>query len=737
MTWFGLRLELLGFWALNHHRMVAFIVAAFTFASVVAIPSITFEGNTDNLLQSDRRGYVEYQAFLSQFPTVASSVVLHIKGGGEPLISKSGIDKLNQLQIDVSFLDQVEQVTSALSLKWFDSNAGTYVPVLPLNHRDDAAVRQSIEDASRRLPELTTLISIEADAALFVIVLSGGSSIADRELEQFMEELDIVIADSGLDVRRGGLGAARHDVVSALKSDQFRVTVMGALLGVAIAFVLFGSWTAVVLSNVPAVVSVIWTLGVMAVMGQPLDPLTTILPVFASILTFADGLHLVSDLRQRIASGEKADSALARALSEVGPATALTSVTTAVAFASLVLAGEPLEDFAFFGVIAVGLSFLSVMVVLPILGKLLAGGLERSTARGLAIGRWIVPVAERTAIERPILVVLAAGACVALLMLGRGFYTPTIDLSDYLSESSEAYQADGVIARDFGGSERLYVSLPLRATERFDHPDSRQAILNAHTAIEELVGEGRVISLVGALRELRTGDQLPEDIFHEIVRSSGFVSEGRDQVLLVATVKGLRPAEETVDLHTRLSGHPALADATITGPSVMNAFEASYVIGQLKFGLVFAAIVAAGLVGAVCSSGRIFAAVLLANVLVVLLVEAFAFAVGRPADFALYVALTIAIGVGIDDAVHLINLYTRQPKQYPRIAAIRSSIDRASSALVGATIVLCVNIMVTQLSALPVVSFIGLTVAAALAAALLSNIVVLPAVLMAGNNRRD
>lgn len=737
MTWFGLRLELLGHWALKHYRLVGVVVAVLTFAAALMLPSITFDGNTDNLLQSNRRSYVEYQEFLSQFPTVASSVVLHITDQNAPLISKAGIEKLNQLQIDVSFLDQVEQVTSALSLRWFSSRDGAYVPVLPPNIRDDAAVTQAIEDATRHLPELTTLLSVEADAALFVIVLSDGSSIADHELDRFMDDLDTVIEDSGLRARRGGLGAVRHDVVSALKSDQFRVTALGTLLGVGIAFALFGNWTAVVLSNIPAMVSVIWTLGVMVAMRQPLDPLTTILPVFASILTFADGLHLVSNVRRRIVGGEKADNALEIALAEVGPATALTSITTAVAFASLVLAGAPLVDLAIFGVIAVSLSFLSVIIVLPVLGRFLAAGLERSSARGLALGRWIMPVVNRTAFERPLFVAVAAGACVAVLLLGRGIHSPNIDLSDYLSKSSEAYQAEAAIAQDFGGAERLYVSLPLPAGARFDHPDARRAIHKAHTAIETLMGEGRVTSLAGAWRGIGADDQLPDDIALEIERSSGFVSDDRQHVLLVATVEGLRPAQETVDLHSKLSQLPALADATITGPSVMNAFEASHVIGQLKFGLVLAAVLAAGLVGVVCRSGRIFAAVLLANVLVVLLIEVSAFAVDRPADFALYVALTIAIGVGIDDAVHLINLYLRQPESRPRTQALRLSINHAAPALMGATIVLCTNLMVTQFSALPVVSFIGLTVAAALAAALISNIVVLPAVLLVGNNEGD
>ena len=121
----------------------------------------------------------------------------------------------------------------------------------------------------------------------------------------------------------------------------------------------------------------------------------------------------------------------------------------------------------------------------------------------------------------------------------------------------------------------------------------------------------------------------------------------------------------------------------------------------------------------------------LANLLVVLLVEAGVWATGRLADFALFVALTVAIGVGVDNAVHIVNLHRRRGQAVSSHESLRKVLDLVAPALTASTLVLSAYILVTQFSALPVVNFIGVAIAITLLLALVSNVVVLPATLVA------
>lgn len=727
---FGFGLEQIGLWALSYPRFAGAVILLVTVAALSMLPSLKFDGNTANLLRSDRAGFTEFEDFQAAFPAAASSVTLHIQRQNGKLLSKTGLDELAELQLEISFLDGVDEVVSPFSLRHFDPVTKQFVTVLPEAFEDDADVSRQIQRGLDLLPELGAMVSIEGDAALMVIALTDGEALTDVELNAFFDELNAVVHASNFTILKAGLGAVRAELFTALVQDQIFVTLMGIFFAGVIAFVIFRNLRAVLLSNIPATLSVFWTLGFMAAMDQPLDPLTTILPIFASILTFADGLHLLSHWRRELAAGVDPQTAIRRVVHEVGPATSLTSVTTALALASLAVAGQPLYDLAFFGAMTVTIAFFSVIVVLPVLCRFMSGGVEDLGTGGLNFGKGIVPLAQQTAVRAPAFIVACTLLATALLLVVHANIPSSMDLADYLAKSSESHRAEEAIIEDFGGSDRIFLMMPLRKGVSYAEPETGQQVLKAHRALEEILGPAQVLSLAQIWRAIPEGEPIPDEIQSAIERSAGTVSVDGDHVLLVGIVEGLLPASEMQALVHRIGAHPAFEEAVITGSSVMIAFEASHVIDQLKLGLLLAAALAAGVVGAVCRSFRIGVGVLLANLFVVLLIEAGVAASGRAADFALFVALTIAIGIGVDDAVHIINLYLRKKDKLTPSKAILAAIDRSAPALMGSTFVLCTNMMVTQFSALPVVSFIGLTVSATLALALIANVIILPAVIV-------
>ena len=92
------------------------------------------------------------------------------------------------------------------------------------------------------------------------------------------------------------------------------------------------------------------------------------------------------------------------------------------------------------------------------------------------------------------------------------------------------------------------------------------------------------------------------------------------------------------------------------------------------------------------------------------------------------VALTIAFGIAIDNAVHLINVHDAELREgkEPRHALSRA-IEEVGPALTAGTVIICVSVLVTQISGLPVVPVLGQLMIATLVVALLSNLLILPA----------
>ena len=165
-----------------------------------------------------------------------------------------------------------------------------------------------------------------------------------------------------------GMPQIRSSIVRALIQDQTVLTTAGIVLGCLVAWFIFGDMKAALLCTVPAFLSVIWILALFAGTEVKLNFFTTALPALALIIAFADTIVLF--FKWQLLSGTVATlEGLRSAIRQVGPASSLTSITTALAFGSFAWAdSDTMDTLAFFGVASVSLAFIAVIIGLPLAG---------------------------------------------------------------------------------------------------------------------------------------------------------------------------------------------------------------------------------------------------------------------------------------------------------------------------------------------------------------------------------
>ena len=132
--------------------------------------------------------------------------------------------------------------------------------------------------------------------------------------------------------------------------------------------------------------------------------------------------------------------------------------------------------------------------------------------------------------------------------------------------------------------------LPLPDDVEFSDLAARDLIVGAHEALEAKLGEGRVLSIAQLWRSIPVGENMPDELAHEIRRAPAVLSDDGRTVLISGMIKGLLPAGEVIALYDDLTALPELKGASVTGPAMMTAIENSYVIQQLKLGMLLAAI---------------------------------------------------------------------------------------------------------------------------------------------------
>jgi len=223
----------------------------------------------------------------------------------------------------------------------------------------------------------------------------------------------------------------------------------------------------VLIVSLAPIMGVFWTLGYCNFLGYENNPfMEVILPILVSLVGLTDGVHLMVTTRKLRASGLSTLEASRQALSQVGLACALTSLTTAIGFGSLVLADhEFIQQFGVSCVIGVLLCFVAVVTVIPLacsswMGKNIHVGIEKSLVdqnldRISDVVAWILPRKRWTSYIAIASTVLLVGMSLTL--------RPDERLSNTLPATSEAAIAFSKLDKALGGLEQSITRTTLEA----------------------------------------------------------------------------------------------------------------------------------------------------------------------------------------------------------------------------------------------------------------------------------
>jgi len=116
------------------------------------------------------------------------------------------------------------------------------------------------------------------------------------------------------------------------------------------------------------IISIFWTLGIMAMLGQSLDIMTVMLPTMIFIAGMSDVVHFFSKYFEELSKGTERLKIYPLILKEVGFPTFLTLITTVVGFLSLLFSSiKPIKDFGIYTSIGIVIAFVLSYTLLPAL----------------------------------------------------------------------------------------------------------------------------------------------------------------------------------------------------------------------------------------------------------------------------------------------------------------------------------------------------------------------------------
>lgn len=599
---------------------------------------------------------------------------------------------------------------------------------------------------------------VSADGTLTAVVVELKAYPGDREMQR--KEVGPAVAAivaSFPDLRVHLIGGP----VMAQAFDQLvgeeiaRFGLIGLVLFGVMLLVLLRSLKAALIPLVVMALSVVWTFALAAVFGWPMTGLAAMLPTLLVSIGICDSVHVIADYQQELEGGTAHPQAVVRSLERVAVPIMLTTLTNVAAF--IAFGGAPLKPINQLGVLAAVGILLAAGLSLVLAPALLASGRALRQARPVPQreGRLdrMLQNAVGFAMARPRSVALAFLAATVLAVGAAHRVEPQTKTVESFPRGAPLRLSYELMDQRMQGAMAVELVLTAPRPDGVRELDflRRMAALQTRIQSHPMVTETRSLAdVVARTNQALHGDdpawnrlpaaaeQAAQYLF--LYETSGGKSlerlmsfDGSQARLTVRTrsldSRDLRELEAFIDREAATTLAPDTRLAAAGNFALVVALCDLIVQGEmLSFGLALAAV--ALLLLAILRSVRLSLIALVPNVLPVV----FAFGLMGLLDIPLHLPLMmlapVVIGVAVDDNVHFFAHFRRHLSELGnQPAALRATVRHIGRALLFNSSVLFMGFGAFVFSQSTDLSEFGLVAAFAFLCALVSDLLLVPALL--------
>ena len=623
----------------------------------------------------------------------------------------------------------------------------------PGAERDEIAAR--LDDA----PLIKSLL-VSADATLLVVTFEESFYLSRERVGRVMAMYEEA-HDLPYEVAFAGFPYLRSAYAVRLTKEAPLFTGLALLVALIFLYVTFRSRRAVILPFSVVVLGVVWTLGLMGLLNYKLNVITSVLPPLLVIIGVANTIHFTTKFFERLRILKDRREAVVQTVEMVGLTLFLTSFTTAVGFGVLVFAGSHLlSEFGVFAALGVMFLYVIAMTLIPIVYDRIpvADSVVETGAVHEGIDRFFIGLGTFVGRRRTFIIV----ASTMIFMLGiwgaSRISTDIFVFADFKEDDPVRMDA-GRMEADFGGVLSFEVLLEaerpgaFRSLTTLAMLDRLEQRLKAMPEFERVLSP---VSLVKAVNQAVLGGDprqyrvpMPYEaamLQQSFQRSAGLLEGGEGQQLprlIDSTFSSVRMSIGVADFGTTRMNEladttqkvidalfpPASYTTTLSGSAIVNTRSGESLVNNLFSSLLIALCAIAILMGLLYRSPLLVLVSLIPNILPLVAVAGAMGAFGIPLKPSTAIIFPLAFGIAIDNTIHILGRYRLATGEADHATRLLITLQQTGKAILFTSMVLFVGFMIFVGSSFGGTVNLGALTAVTLAVALISNLLLLPALL--------
>jgi predicted RND superfamily exporter protein len=594
------------------------------------------------------------------------------------IFQKDFLEKINSLTNDCAKLNYVTKVVSPTNLKFL--SLGGLVPMqAKVLHYDDPEL---YKDDSTRIYESGELIGsfFPKNAKSLTIYIKTFDELSKKKCDTLAHNIEAAIKKYNFDeIHYVGRIFAQDVYLQTLQSEFVYFLTIAFGLVIFFLWLSFRSLYGIIVPISIVLISIFWTLGIMAMMGKSIDIMSVMLPTMIFIAGMSDVVHFFTKYFEELSKGTERQLIFPLILKEVGFPTFLTLITTVVSFLSLLFSSiTPIRDFGIYTSVGIIIAFILTYTLLPALlyfftpKKLVSVHSHNNNTYNLMRKglMWIFRNQKTIAVITVVLIVLSVFGATKIKVNNL--------LLDDLSNRVKIKQDFNFFDKEYSGVRPLELQIKITAKDKtiWDYSIIKQLnsldefIKKEYTA-GFLYSPPQLIKSVYKAIDDNAKNVLPtEEDFNEIVKELKANKKNKDIKRIISTdLKSARISAKIQDKGSMLvkehnehlkkylseNINPKEIEVTVTGAAHLVDLNNDYMVTNMMQGFGSSIFVIALLTYFLHRSWRMVFVFIIPNVIPLLIMAGVMGFAGIELKSATSLVFSIAFGVATDDTIHFIS----------------------------------------------------------------------------------
>ncbi len=691
-----------------------------------------------------------FRAFIDQFEADDNFLVVAARRP-QGAFDSTFLEKVHRLSVEAR---SIPFVTESQSLTKFDYPLRTpfgltTVPVIHLGRPD-----RYPDDRARILADKRFVHNfITEDATTLVVYLKTVNGLQLEQARTLMAELEALLREIDLpETHILGRAYFQRELVKMQKRELFMSAAVSAVLVTLIMFFIFRKPWGIALALVSIGLGMLLFLGFLGVSGRELNAMAALYPVLMIIVGTSDVIHIMSKYIDELRKGNTRREAIRVTIRQIGLATLLTSVTTAIGFATLFTSRiQPIRDFGINSAVGVLIAYLTVILFTSALLSLFRAEQLIKFGRGQAFWGIFLSRFYLFTRRRPLPISVGGLALLALCVFGISRITTNYDIINNLPRGKQITADFRFFEKHLAGFRPLEIAVYAQDGYRADDYEVLMEMAKVEAYLERFPFVRAVGSLTGVYKSINMMNTrndpeayvMPpsEARFAQYRRLAERVPKLNVDVLLsrdrnVARITSrihdvgadsIKQFGERFDAWVAENTRPEVAQFVRTGTGLIIDKNAAYVRSSLLTGLGLAVLIVSLLMALLFRNARMIFISLVPNLFPLLLAGALLGFLGIELEAGISIVFAVIFGIAVDDTIHFLSKFKLARQSGLNVEqSLYLTFMETGKAITLTTVILFFGFLVMLFSIHPPSVAIGLIISVTLFSALFSDLLFIP-----------